>query len=132
GWQTSTSSTSWVSVSSGQGSGNGTASFSFASNTTGTARAAVIIMGEQILRVVQGVASGTVPPGVPILTSPSDGATGVSVTPTLHWSVASSASSYSVYLGTGSSLTLIDTVNGTAYTPQALSPGTAYSWQVGV
>ena len=130
-WKANTFSSSWVSVSSGQGSGNGSASLSFSPNTTGNARAAVIVMGEQILRVVQGAATaGSVPPAAPILTTPTDGATGVALTPTLSWNVASFASSYSVYLGTGSSLPLVATVNGTSYTPQALSPGTVYSWKV--
>jgi uncharacterized protein (TIGR03437 family) len=130
-WKTNTFSSSWVSVSSGQGSGNGTATLSFSPNTTGNARAAVIVMGEQILRVVQGAAAaGSLPPAAPILTAPADGATGISLTPTLSWNVASFASTYSVYLGTGSSLALVATVNGTSYTPQALSPGTAYSWKV--
>jgi hypothetical protein len=130
-WRTASSSASWVSVSSGQGSGNGAASLSFAPNTTGTARAAVIVAGEQILRVLQGAAApGSVPPAAPSLTSPSDGTTGVSLAPTLSWSTSSFASSYSVYLGTSSSPALFATVNNTSYTLPALSPGTVYYWKV--
>ena len=69
-------------------------------------------------------------PGVPTLASPTAGATGTSLRPTLTWS-ATGATSYTVSFGTtnppaaaGSAAT------STAYTPAALDPATTYYWQV--
>jgi hypothetical protein len=75
--------------------------------------------------------SGATAPCTPVLSSPANGATGVSTTPTLTWSGWSGATSYNVYLGTSSSPPLVKSVSGTSYTPgTALSGGTTYYWSV--
>jgi hypothetical protein len=74
--------------------------------------------------------TGSLPaPGTPVLSSPANGAPGVSVTPTLSWQAASNAASYDVYLGATSPP--VATVTGTTYTPPLpLVSNTAYSWQI--
>jgi len=68
---------------------------------------------------------------VPALASPSNGATGVSLTPTLVWSASPGATSYNVYLGTSSppALTLQGTTL-TSFTPASLVQGITYYWQI--
>ena len=60
--------------------------------------------------------------------SPSHGATGVSITPTLSWSAGIGATSHNVYFGT----TLIYRGNQTAttYNPGTLSYSTTYYWRI--
>ena len=75
----------------------------------------------------------------PVLASPTDGATGVSTSPTLSWSQAANATGYKVYLATdsqfasqvaGSPYTI--TGGGTlTWTPgSALANNTTYYWKV--
>jgi hypothetical protein len=66
----------------------------------------------------------------PVLVSPANGATGVSVTPTLSWSASAGATSYDVYFGTSSSPPLATNTAGTSYAPATLSGGTLYYWRV--
>jgi len=66
----------------------------------------------------------------PALLAPNSGATGVSLTPTLSWDVASGATSYDVYFGTSSPLPLVASTAGTSYAPGTLAEGTMYFWQV--
>jgi len=66
----------------------------------------------------------------PSLLSPSNGATGVTTTPTLSWSAASNATSYDVYFGTSTSPGLAGTVTGTSFQPGTLTAGTTYYWRV--
>ncbi len=74
-------------------------------------------------------------PAVPSLSSPADGATGVSTTPALSWAAVSGATSYTVQVSTSSSFatTVVNqsNVTGTSYqvTP-ALSVNTQYFWRV--
>ncbi len=74
--------------------------------------------------------SATVAPAAPVLTSPANGATGVSVAPTLSWSASSAATSYDVYFGTTSPPPLATNTTGTNYAPGALGSITTYYWQV--
>ncbi len=73
----------------------------------------------------------TVVPGLPVpaLQSPANGATGVSLTPTLSWAAVPGATSYAVSLGT-----YVPTPAGggpsTSYTAGPLTPATLYYWQV--
>jgi hypothetical protein len=69
-----------------------------------------------------------IPP--PILVAPTAGATGVSVAPALSWVPAPGATSYEVYFGTSANPPLVTTINGTSYTPSALSLNTTYYWRV--
>jgi RHS repeat-associated protein len=70
-------------------------------------------------------------PGVFELSAPTNGATGVSVTPTLSWTASNGATSYDVYYGTAAPGTLQDNVTGTSYTvPAVLANDTDYYWKV--
>jgi hypothetical protein len=70
------------------------------------------------------------PPPAVILTSPASAAVNQPSRPALTWSPASGATSYAVYLGSGTP-TLAATVTATTYTPSpALAGSTTYSWYV--
>lgn len=71
-----------------------------------------------------------VPPAAPALVSPSNGATGVSLMPTLSWNAAGGATSYDVYFGASSSPPFVTNTTGTSYAPATLSSGTIYYWKV--
>jgi sugar lactone lactonase YvrE len=70
------------------------------------------------------------PPAAPVLSLPADGATGVSVAPTLTWNVSAGAASYEVYFGTSSAPSLVATTAGTSYAPGTLSADTTYYWRI--
>ncbi|MBX3689056.1 proprotein convertase P-domain-containing protein [Dokdonella sp.] len=80
------------------------------------------------LVVTTGVASA------PILSTPGDGNSGTSTTPTLTWSAAAGASSYTIEIATDSAFTnIVQTASGltaTSYTATTLSPLTTYYWRV--
>src|SRR5438552_10932672 len=70
------------------------------------------------------------PPAAPTAPNPSNGATGVSTTPTLTWS-ASGATSYDVSFGTSSPPPQVATGQPSPpYAAGNLAAGTAYFWQV--
>jgi uncharacterized repeat protein (TIGR01451 family) len=69
-------------------------------------------------------------PPYPALTSPANGSTGVSQTPTLTWAASTGATSYDVYLSTSSPPAFVTNVSGTSYTPATLSGGATYYWQI--
>ena len=69
-------------------------------------------------------------PAAPVLISPANGAAGVSVTPTVNWNATAGATSYDVHFGTTSPPPLATNTAGTSYTPETLSAGTVYYWQV--
>jgi subtilisin family serine protease len=88
-----------------------------------------------------GQGSGTTPPPpppgglpAPSLGSPSDGATGVSRSPTLSWNAVGGATSYRVQVSTGSSFssTVYDnsSVVGSSVTLPRLAGRTTYFWHV--
>ena len=64
--------------------------------------------------------------------SPTSGATGVTLTPTLSWATVAGATGYDVYYGTTSgALTLVSTNQaGTTYTPSSLTASQTYYWKV--
>ena len=66
----------------------------------------------------------------PVLTSPSNGVTGVSLAPTLTWNSATGATSYDVYFGTLSSPPLATNTTSLSYSPGTLSANTTYYWKV--
>jgi hypothetical protein len=72
-------------------------------------------------------------PAVPTLASPNDGATGVSVTPTLSWNVSSGATSYTVQVSLAadfSSKIVDSTLAATSITLAGLANNTTYHWRV--
>jgi PKD repeat protein len=70
-------------------------------------------------------------PGCATGLTPTNGTTDVSLAPTLSWTQASSATSYKVYLDTGSNpTTLIYTGSNTSIAAPTLQNGTQYYWKV--
>ena len=70
------------------------------------------------------------PPAAPELVSPGNGATGVSLTPSLNWSAASGALSYDVYFGTSPSPPMVTNTAALSYNPPALLINTVYYWTI--
>jgi hypothetical protein len=70
------------------------------------------------------VASGT-----PAAPTPSNGATGVSTSPTLSWT-GTNASSYDVYFGASPTPSLVTTTSGTTYSASGLNNSATYYWKV--
>jgi hypothetical protein len=80
--------------------------------------------------------TGTVvsPPATPTLSSPANGATDVSTSPTLNWNASSGATSYQLQVSTNSSFstTVVSQsgITGTSYDATGLTDGTTYYWRV--
>lgn len=74
------------------------------------------------------------PPSAPTLSSPVNGATGVSTSPTLVWNASSSATSYRLQVSTSSTFTTLSfDLSGITTTSQVVSglaSGTTYYWRV--
>ncbi|MGA9363632.1 MAG: invasin domain 3-containing protein, partial [Bacteroidota bacterium] len=74
------------------------------------------------------------PPAVPVLATPSDGATGIATNPTLTWNASTGATSYRVQVSTSSAFTttVVDQSNitTTSYAVGSLSTNTIYYWHV--
>ena len=66
----------------------------------------------------------------PVLTAPANGATGLSLTPTLRWNAVAGATSYAIYVGTTNNPSLIGSVTGTAVTVSGFRAGTTYYWKI--
>ena len=69
-------------------------------------------------------------PAAPTLSSPSNGATGVSPTPTLRWNASAGATSYDLHFGTSSTPPFLINTTETSYSVSTLTVGTTYYWQV--
>ena len=69
-------------------------------------------------------------PRTPVLTSPSNHARDVSLTPTLSWRRTTNADSYDVYFGTSSNPSFARNTTGTSYRPSRLAPNTTYYWSI--
>ena len=69
-------------------------------------------------------------PRTPVLTSPSNHARDVSLTPTLSWRRTTNADSYDVYFGTSSNPSFVRNTTGTSYRPSRLAPNTTYYWSL--
>ena len=69
-------------------------------------------------------------PTTPVLTSPSNHARDISLTPTLSWRRATNADSYDVYFGTSSNPSFVRNTTRTSYGPSRLAPNTTYYWSI--
>ncbi|MGD1047014.1 MAG: T9SS type A sorting domain-containing protein [Bacteroidota bacterium] len=73
-------------------------------------------------------------PAAPTLISPSNGATGISINPTLSWNASSGTFSYRLQISTSSSFSplLLDSsgITGTSYSVSGLAQKTTYYWRV--
>jgi C-terminal processing protease CtpA/Prc len=67
---------------------------------------------------------------VPLLSSPADGASGASVSPSLTWGAVAGATSYDVYFGTLPAPPLVTHTTATSYAPGPLNSWTIYYWQI--
>ncbi|MGA9364840.1 MAG: LamG-like jellyroll fold domain-containing protein [Bacteroidota bacterium] len=74
------------------------------------------------------------PPPPPTLSSPSNGATGISTSPTLSWNASSGATSYELDVSTNSSFSTFVLIQRgiwlTSYTVSGLANNTTYYWRV--
>jgi hypothetical protein len=69
-------------------------------------------------------------PPAPAGLSPANGATGVSLSPTLSWNACTCASSYDIYFGTSSPPPFVTNVATTTYSSGSLNAFTTYYWMV--
>ncbi len=103
-------------------------------NYTVSITAANISQGSQPWAVTCSANTGSCTlPGVPSLVSPANGATNVSVTPTLDWSDVSGATSYDVQVATDSGFTNVvrsaNVASSTWTVSPALNNSTTYFWR---
>lgn len=80
-----------------------------------------------------GTSTGS-PPPAPVLTSPADGATQVSTSPTFSWNPSAGASSYRIQVSTNSTFASLvadqSGITGTSHTTNGLANATTYFWRV--
>ena len=74
------------------------------------------------------------PPSAPVLSSPSNNATGVSVNPTLSWNASGGAETYTLQVSKNSNMSspVVNQsgITGTSYQVNGLENGTQYYWRV--
>jgi len=68
--------------------------------------------------------------GLAITPSPTNGATNVSLNPTLSWTAGQGAASHDVYFGTISPGTFQGNQGGTTFNPETLTANTTYYWRI--
>lgn len=74
-----------------------------------------------------GTPSGSTPSAVTVF-SPTQGSTGISLSPTLTWSAATGAASYDVYFGSSNPPPFVANTTLTSYMLEGLNPDTTYYW----
>ncbi|MDX1639050.1 MAG: T9SS type A sorting domain-containing protein, partial [Balneolaceae bacterium] len=83
---------------------------------------------------LDGSGDTTNPPSAPTLSSPADGATGISTNPTLDWNSVSGADSYRLQLSSNPDFTNLTTdqtgISGTQYQVSNLANNDTYYWRV--
>ena len=110
-------------------SGGGPSGATLASVTPGVTQ--TLISGTTITYTMNFTASGgVVPPPAPTNLTPANGATGVSLAPTLSWSAASGATSYGLYFGLANPPYGYGTTTQTSFSPGPLGGNVTYYWQV--
>jgi hypothetical protein len=116
----------WITAGPSSAAGNGTANYTIAANL-GPSRQATLTIAGHVLLVSQ--AAPTTPPA-PVLASPVNGASGVSLSVSLNWNASMGATSYDIYFGTSPTPALVSNTTATTYSPGTLSSGTTYYWKV--
>ncbi len=101
--------------------------YSVAPNDGASPRSATLTIGTQPVSVSQ---SGSATVLAPDLSSPLNGAQGVSLTASLYWDAAVGATSYDVYFGTPSSPPFVVNTTATSFSPGTLAETTTYYWYV--
>lgn len=74
--------------------------------------------------------AGQTAPGAATSPTPSNGAIGVSATPSISWTAGSGAASHDVYFGTSNPPPFVKNQSGTTYTPDTLAGNTTYYWRI--
>ncbi|HEY1203765.1 MAG: glycoside hydrolase family 44 protein [Bryobacteraceae bacterium] len=87
-------------------------------------------LGHPVIQFAETVQGSGTAPQAPVLTSPANGATDLTIPLTLSWQAASGAASYNVYFGTTSPPPLLGQTTLTAFNPGALTLGATYYWSV--
>jgi hypothetical protein len=106
--------------------GPGSVTLSVSANLGGPRMATISIAGAS---VTVNQAEATLPLA-PVLSSPANGAIGISATPALNWNASTGATSYDIYFGTASAPPLVTHTASLSYSPSALNAGTTYYWAV--
>ena len=87
---------------------------------------------QSIKDAVWGGTGGTAPLA-PVLSSPSNGSTGISTSPTLTWNASTGADSYALQVATDPGFSTIilqqSGITGTSFTVDGLSENTTYYWR---
>ena len=95
---------------------------------------AIDTQGNKWFGTIGGVSLFSTPPGAPILSSPSNGATGISTSPTLIWNISVGATSYilqvSLVIDFSSFVFNQNVGNVTSKQISGLLVGTKYYWRV--
>ncbi len=99
--------------------GAGTAAVDVVDTQGGTSNAAAF-----------AITAAPVLPGTPASPTPSNGASGVSTSPTLSWTAATATLSYDLYFGTASNPAFALNTTNTSVAPGALAASTTYFWRV--
>jgi hypothetical protein len=100
-------------------------------NETPSATYSSTINRQMIIGFVLKVAAGVSPPGQAGNPTPTNGATGVSLTADLSWTAGSGATSRDVYFGTAASPPLVSTSQtATTYDTGTMSNNTTYYWRI--
>ncbi|HLJ49796.1 MAG TPA: hypothetical protein VKU01_27470 [Bryobacteraceae bacterium] len=98
-------------------------------NVANAASATTTVTMSAALTLIANFTAGQTPPAVTVFT-PTQGASGVSVSITLTWQAVTGATSYDVYFGTGITPGFVTNTTSTSYTPVTLSFNTTYYWAI--
>ncbi|NUN10837.1 MAG: carboxypeptidase regulatory-like domain-containing protein, partial [Ignavibacteriaceae bacterium] len=101
---------------------------------TGSSVSVTVSVGKTTTANIQLTSSGGTAPSAPTLSSPSNGATGVGIPPTLSWNSSTGAASYTLQVSTSNSFSSYvynqSGLTGTSQQVSGLSNSTTYYWRV--
>jgi hypothetical protein len=105
--------------------------YAVAANTDTSQRTGAMAIAGQTFTVTQTGVQPCPTPGTPSNLAPSNGATGVSKSPTLSWTACSNTDVYDVYFGTSSSPPFVLNTPNTSWAyPYVLEAGATYYWKI--